>query len=122
MKSPVSLFLGLALATVTAAGAPAQEERSALAGGGRDLALKICSNCHVVAKDQSSAPILSPPAPSFAVIASRSDATEERLRDFLAKPHGSRRLNSKMPSFLLAKSQIDQLLAYLLSLKAGSSR
>jgi hypothetical protein len=32
---------------------------------GRDLAIMICANCHVVARDQPYKPILKPPAPPF---------------------------------------------------------
>lgn len=76
---------------------------------GRELALQICANCHVVARNQPFPPRLNPPAPDFGVIASRSAVTEQGVRDFLASPHG------KMPDPMLAGYQIDLLAGYLIS-------
>ena len=84
---------------------------------GRDIALKICANCHVVAGDQESAPLLKPPAPSFAEIAARPATNEASLRDFLGKPHGEARRSSKMPVFTLGEFQIAPLVAYIQSLQ-----
>jgi mono/diheme cytochrome c family protein len=82
-----------------------------LAPAGRAFALQVCAACHVVAKDQQSAPILKPPAPSFAAIVRRPKTTEAFLRAFLGAPHG------KMPNPQLADFQIDEVVAYMLSLK-----
>jgi mono/diheme cytochrome c family protein len=97
--------------------AEAQDARADLAAAGHGLALKICSACHVAASDQAEAPLLKPPAPSFAEIAAREGTTAASLRNFLANPHAQSRLTSKMPSFLLSASQINEVVAYLLSLK-----
>ncbi len=96
------------------AGSCAGEETQpsgALVTAGHEFALQVCAACHVVAKDQASKPILKPPAPSFLLIAGRQTTTEAFLRQFLSKPHG------KMSNPELADFQIDEVVAYLLSLK-----
>lgn len=94
----------------------AEDEISA----GRAFALRVCSACHVVAENQRFAPILKPPAPSFFVIARRADLSEGFLREFLSVPHGNKGKSSKMPNPQLVQYQIDEVVAYLLSLKSGS--
>jgi mono/diheme cytochrome c family protein len=117
MKTTVLLSLALALAFLGGGPAYPEETKGELVIAGHDFALKVCANCHIVAKDQDSAPILKPPAPSFSAIVSRPDVTEASLRSFLANPHGELRRNSTMPIFRLADFQINQIIAYLLSLK-----
>ena len=87
---------------------------------GRDIALKLCATCHVVAEDQESAPLLKPPAPSFAEIAARPATNEASLREFLGKPHSEARRTSKMPLFTLGEFQIAPLVAYIESLRPPS--
>jgi mono/diheme cytochrome c family protein len=89
-----------------------------VAAHGRRTALEVCASCHVVEPGQARTPTLKPPAASFADIAARPDVTAESLRRFLAEPHGSSRLDSGMPPFLLARSEVDSVVAYILSLKA----
>jgi mono/diheme cytochrome c family protein len=95
----------------------AGEEKKAAASSdnlvmtGHDFVLEVCAACHVVAKDQKSAPILKPPAPSLLVIARRPKTTKSFLRHFLSSPHG------KMPDPQLAEFQIDEVVAYMLNLK-----
>jgi mono/diheme cytochrome c family protein len=108
-----ALFLALALALVGAALA----SETATVAAGRKLALDVCAACHVVASDQPRAPLLKPPAPSFADIVERQNATQAWLRDFLARPHGESRRMSAMPPFLLPSSEVDAVVAYLLSVK-----
>ena len=79
---------------------------------GRNLALLICSACHVVAPGQPFPPALKPPAPDFAAIANRSTTEEKTLHDFLRVPHG------KMPDAMLADYQINALVSYIMSLKS----
>jgi mono/diheme cytochrome c family protein len=119
MKTTALLSLAPALALLGNTAANSEEATSELVIAGHDFALKICANCHVVAKDQDSVPILKPPAPSFTAIVARPEATEASLRSFLSNPHGKLRQNSKMPNFQLADFQIDQIVAYLLSLKGS---
>jgi mono/diheme cytochrome c family protein len=78
---------------------------------GRDLALEVCSNCHVVAPDQRFPPRLQPPALDFREIANRPATNEQSLQGFLAKPHG------KMPDPVLAAYQVNLLVGYVMSLR-----
>ena len=104
---PLTLVLPLAVG-------PAVGQESASVAAGRKLAL--CAKCHVVAEGQS-APVLHPPAPSFAAIAARVEVTQASLQAFLARPHGETRRESSMPSFMLHPADVDVAVAYLLSLK-----
>jgi mono/diheme cytochrome c family protein len=108
------LALSLSVGLVGIAPALAQEAKIA---DGREIALKVCAICHVVAEDQAVAPTRKPPAPSFADIAARPNVTEPFLRDFLMKPHGQARALSAMPGFLMPSYQADAAIAYLMSLK-----
>jgi mono/diheme cytochrome c family protein len=111
-----SLLSAVAFASVAASG-PASADEAAVAAG-RKLALEVCVSCHVVEPGQARAPTLHPPAPSFAKIAARPNVTAASLRTFLSEPHGETRRRSGMPPFLLARSEVDSVVAYLLSLKA----
>ena len=78
---------------------------------GRDLALQICSACHVVSPDQHFAPTLRPPASDFHGIANRPATTNRTLHDFLLTPHG------KMPDAMLVDYQVTALVSYIMSLR-----
>ena len=121
MKNIVSYLLAPAVLAVTIGAAGAQERKTDPVAAGRDIALKICANCHVVAQDQESPPLLKPPAPSFAEIAANPATSEASLRDFLGKPHGEARRSSKMPAFTLGDFQIAPLIAYIESLRPAST-
>jgi len=80
---------------------------------GHDFALRVCAACHVVAPDQSFAPIFDPPAPSFVPLAGRPDINDAFLRKFLSSPHGNRGAMGRMPNPQL----LDYQIAYFMSLK-----
>jgi mono/diheme cytochrome c family protein len=107
----------IAFVFVVAGAQPACADEAAIASG-RKLAFEVCVSCHVVAPGEAGKPTLDPPAPSFAEIAARPDVTAASLRRFLAEPHGESRRGSAMPAFLLARSEVNSVVAYLLSLKA----
>ena len=115
MRKPLLAAQALALALTGIVPASGQEAGTVAAG--RRLALEICASCHVVSADQGRAPILNPPAPAFVEIAARPEVTEASLRKFLSEPHGEARRTSAMPAFLLSASQVDGVVAYLLSRK-----
>ncbi len=117
MRNLVPYLLAPTLFALAMGAANAQEPKADPVAAGRDIALKICANCHVVASGQDSAPLLNPPAPSFAEIAARPATNEASLRDFLGKPHGEARRSSKMPAFTLGEFQIAPLIAYIQSLR-----
>ena len=112
LRRGLALRLSVALVGI----APALGQESKIADG-REIALRVCAICHVVAEDQAVAPTLKPPAPRFIDIAARPDVTEAFLRDFLMKPHGQARATSAMPGFLMPSYQADAAIAYLMSLK-----
>jgi mono/diheme cytochrome c family protein len=111
----------LAFALPLALGAiiPASGQEANAVADGREIALKVCAICHVVAEDQAQPPALKPPAPSFVEIAARPNVTKALLRDFLMKPHGEGRAMSAMPGFLMPSRQADAVIAYLMSLRVG---
>jgi len=114
MKS--SFISAAALALAVARVVPASGQEADVAAG-RKLALEVCASCHLVGPDQARAPVLNPPAPSFADIAAKPDVSEASLRSFLVEPHGDPRRMSAMPAFLLPPSQVEAAVAYLLSLR-----
>jgi len=107
-------FLALVAAPAARAQQPSHEEDVA---AGHKLALTVCSACHVVAPDQSTEPILRPPAPSFASIANRPGETEEAIRTFINGTHGTLANSKNMPNPSLMDFQVRQAAAYLMSLR-----
>ena len=100
---PVAMLAGLLIATAALAG-----ETSTIAAG-RELAKQWCGESHVVTTDQSHAQSVS--APSFFAIGGDPSVTEGGLRAFLAMPH------PPMPSISLDRTQTDEIIAYILSLR-----
>ncbi len=84
---------------------------------GHHLAIIVCANCHVAASDQTSDPILRPPAPSFASIAQHKSVTEDWLQNYLKTTHRSLDNPNGMPNPQLLDFQMKQVSAYLLSLR-----
>jgi mono/diheme cytochrome c family protein len=113
--------LSLLLASLLTMGvvAAAQERTEELAASGRKFALSVCGNCHLVEKGQKP-PILKPPAPAFAALASRGTYDEQKLRRFLSGPHANYGRSQKMPNPQLADFEVDEVVAYFLQLKARS--
>ena len=81
---------------------------SADAGAGAALADKWCAGCHLTGRP-TSGPVTDGP-PGFHAIAS-SGKTSEQLRTFLTKPH------YPMPDLSLSRNDIDNLVAYIESLR-----
>jgi mono/diheme cytochrome c family protein len=112
----VMLALWAALAQGNArAGPPSADQIEA----GRQFAHRVCGACHVVTQQRDELPVLAPPGPSFAVLAQRPLLTEQALREFLAENHRSMGPHEAMPNPRLADYQIDEIVAYMMSLKAG---
>lgn len=78
------------------------------AADGERLARQWCVNCHVI---DSTGPATTLPQgpPSFRIIAGHLDPAE--MRSFLTNPHGA------MPNLGLTRAEIDNLIAYIESLK-----
>lgn len=78
------------------------------AAAGKALAERWCSSCHIVTAEQKTATTEAPP---FADIAARHADAIDALAGFLADPH------PPMPQMSLTRQEIDDLLAYIGSLK-----
>ena len=84
---------------------------------GHHVAAVVCAVCHVAADDQSSLPLLHPPAPPFKEIAQRKDLTAAWLENFLKTTHRDLGSQKGMPNPDLADFQIKEVVAYVLSLR-----
>lgn len=84
---------------------------------GHDLAAVARATCHRVAVDQRSAPILAPPAPSFDAIAQRADSSADALGNFIVSTRRTPEHPTAMPNPHLSQYQVDQVVAYILSLR-----
>ncbi len=82
--------------------------QSGVAAPGEQIALTWCSNCHLVGRDANSA---RDSVPAFAAIAKMTSTTSMSLHSFLQTSHGP------MPDFALTQPQIDDIVAYILSLR-----
>lgn len=84
---------------------------SALAAGDPDagaaLAMRWCTSCHVV-RQLDSGPVVQGP-PTFQAMA--RERTPDALRTFLARPH------DPMPPLELSRADIENLIAYLETLR-----
>ena len=78
------------------------------AGAGGQIAQRWCSSCHIIGENQTGSVPQGPP--SFRTIA-KSGMTAEQLRAFLSHPHGA------MPDLALSRTEIDDLTAYIQSLR-----
>jgi mono/diheme cytochrome c family protein len=77
---------------------------------GRQVAMEICGSCHRVFEGQA-APVEN--VPSFIAIANMPSTTALSLRVFLQ----SSRHMTRMPNFIISKSDTDAVIDYILSLK-----
>ena len=78
-----------------------------MASSGKEIALKWCSQCHVVTEGQVRA---STDIPTFKFIADKYNEEIDALGAFLADPH------PPMPNLSLTRREIQDLLAYFGSL------
>jgi mono/diheme cytochrome c family protein len=104
MRSFIVLPAVIAALALHAASASAAGDAAA----GKALAERWCASCHLVAPEQTSATTEAPP---FASIAERSAEEIDALAAFLADPH------PPMPQMSLTRQEIQDLLAYIVSLK-----
>jgi mono/diheme cytochrome c family protein len=84
---------------------------------GKSLALHICAACHVVSPDQRFRPTLLHPAPDFVAIARMPSATTGSLKLFIGSRHDDFADMKKMPDQSLLDDQLDNVVAYIMSLK-----
>ena len=113
-----SVLLTLMLSVAFTSLARAETPNSDLVAAGRSFAQRVCGACHFVTAQSKEMPLLSPPGPSFAVLAQRPLLTEQALREFLASNHGTMGPHEAMPNPRLVDYQIDEIVAFMMSLKA----
>lgn len=76
---------------------------------GRQLAVDLCSGCHLVTPEQRG-PVVDG-VPAFAVLAADPAITDERLRNFIIDPH------PPMPRVSLTAPELEAIVAYIRSMK-----
>ena len=86
---------------------------------GHQLALEICSACHLPAPDQNTPPILSNPPPTLQAIANRPGTSAASVHNFLLSIHLSLANGKDMPNPLLTEEQASDLAAYVMSLRTA---
>jgi hypothetical protein len=89
---------------------------------GRAQVHGFCGTCHVVEDAARESPAYRPPPPSFPEIINRPSFSADAIRQFLASSHRRLGPDQAMPNPRLADYQIDAIVAYLETLKAGSPR
>lgn len=107
MKRQFALFQVLAIAASPAAAAAQDLPGDAVAG--REFALRYCSDCHVIAEGQPHP--ATDGAPPFASVARMKGVARLSLHAFLQTPH------RRMPNLILDRMAIDDVVAYILSLR-----
>lgn len=111
MRKRNPLVPGIALAALAAfVAAPAGAQD--LPGDpvrGRDLAVRVCAECHKVEKGDRSRDLPDPPA--FQILADDPAMTPLALRVFLTTPHAN------MPNLILTDAEVDDVIAYIHGLK-----
>ena len=95
--------LGLMLASSIA---PAFPSAAADVAKGAQLARQWCVHCHVIGSAPAPGTVQQGP-PAFATI----EMTDDQMRAFLSRPHGA------MPDLALTRSEIDEVTAYIESLR-----
>ena len=98
-----SLVVAVGLALSTAALAQSGERAA-----GRRLATELCGDCHQV---RPPFPLFYRYPPTFEEIAKLSSTTRLSMKVFLQSNH------TIMPNFIISKSDADDIIAYILSLK-----
>ena len=83
---------------------------------GHDLALRLCTPCHIVSPEQEFAPTFTGP-PDFHSIANRPDTTAKSLRKFLATTHTTISNPKNMPNPQLTNDQIRDIARFIVSLR-----
>jgi len=105
-------LLAAGAVTALAAGTPVAGTQAAEfnTAAGKQLAKEWCAACHVVEEGQGET--MSTAAPSFFDVAADPATTEMGLRAFFASTH------EQMPDLQISNSEADNLIAYILSLRA----
>jgi mono/diheme cytochrome c family protein len=105
----ISFAMVLLIAVTARAGA--QQPGNPLKGAA--LAQSVCAQCHAVRSGQMRSP--NPMAPSFSDVAKWPGMTEIALRAWIQSSHRT------MPNIVLDDDERNNVVTYILSLKAGRS-
>lgn len=106
MNHPLRSAATLAIAaTISVGSAPAG---AASAARGKSFVSQNCVSCHAVEPGSQSP---NPKAPTFAAVANEPSATPYSLHVFLQTTHAT------MPNFKIGSDDIDDIVAYIESLK-----
>jgi mono/diheme cytochrome c family protein len=103
------LILPVAAAAAFAGSAALAQNEVGDAGQGHRFASQSCSNCHLVDAQQTKPAVDG--VPSFSSLANDPAKTPDRLKGFLAAPHGA------MPPISLSRQEIADVVAYIQGLK-----
>lgn len=105
----ISALAALTAVVVLSGPVLAGEPKEPSAEGGRKLAERFCTVCHVVGGTaDGSVPVGPPP---FTAIANKPGQTAEHIKGVLIQPH------APMPDLQLTNDEIHSLLAYLQTLR-----
>jgi hypothetical protein len=89
---------------------------------GRAFARASCATCHVVSDATKDAVAARPAAPSFPEMAKRPSFSADGVRQLLRSNHRRLGTDQTMPNPRLSEYQIEAVVAYLETLRAGQSR
>ena len=110
MFLPINCGVIVAVLFALSSAADAQEVGNAEAG--HAYAKKICADCHAVERGEKESPYLD--LPTFQAVADSPGITERALAVWLQNPHPN------MPNFILPQADMDNVIAYIMSLKSAS--
>jgi cytochrome c len=104
IRTPIAVGLMLSAAIATALRAMAAD-----VSRGTQLARQWCAHCHIIGSAPQTGTIQQGP-PDLRAVA-QGGISSEQLRAFLSHPHGA------MPDLALTRSEIDDLIAYIETLR-----
>ncbi len=124
LAAPLALFALLAAfgSAVAQTASPDEVAQTALpdevvrqpsADGGRDLADKLCTGCHLIAGDGATTAQVGPPP--FKSIANKPGQTVDRIKNALMQPH------PPMPDMQMTNDEMLDIITYLDTLRTDKS-
>jgi len=102
-------YASIFVASLLAAALAATASQAGDIAVGFKRAKEVCAKCHVVAKGVGGGG--TDGAPPFATIPNQLKRSGAQIKTFLSRPHG------RMPDFVMTRQEIDDLTAYILSLR-----
>jgi mono/diheme cytochrome c family protein len=102
----------IAIAALLAAPAAVHAQEVGDQEAGHAYAKKVCAECHAVERGEKLSPYID--LPSFQTVADSPGMTERALAVWLQNPHPN------MPNFILPQADMDNVIAYIMTLKSAS--